>query len=382
MRIDRLLPALIPLVVLFLVGCEEKSKSTTGPESEHWVLTYVGAGEGSIINIAVGDGDANGSLDLYASDNAYSVYQFEWTGSGWDREEIGSCENRINDVAVGDGDGDGVAEVYVATHDFHLYQFKWNGSSWEKTDVGSGRGVMAAVAVGDGNGDGVPEVYGGSGDNYIYQFIWSDTEWVKSPVDSLGLSVDGVSVIEVGDGNGNGLAEVYGAYTDGSLYQFTWSGSEWTVTDVGYGGALAIGDGDGDGASEPYACSHRAYVQDDVYCTDYYISKFIWTGSRWGIEEFLGTITRQAPSIPPFPSYNDVSIGDANGDGSPEIYGANEDGCVYQIKWNGASWIKTAVSSELEALSGIDMGDADGDGLEEVFCLPAGGRRIYQLEVD
>ena len=115
---------------------------------------------------------------------------------------------------------------------------------------------------------------------------------------------------------------------------------------------------------------------------DYSIKKFIWTGSVWGIEEYMGIITRVPPTMPPFPSYNDVAVGDASGDGSLELYSVNENSYAYQFKWNGSGWVRSEISTELEVLRSVDMGDADGDGLEEVFCLSGTGRRIYQLEVD
>lgn len=368
----------ILLTVCFCSGCGSKSDSTSGPSetSEHWIQSWIDTGTVQISEIAVGDLDEDGVAEVYACDYDYFVYQIKWE-SGWVWETIGSGAGWIDDLTVGDGNGDGNDEVYFAPRDDYLYQIKWTGSEWEQTVVDSVEGNYVLTA-GDGDREGTSEIYACNRSHDLFQYKWTGVGWVKMHVITLEYVV---STMEIGDGDGDGLTELYACY-DSWIHQVTWTGTEWEIADVGRAGNTAIGDADGDGASELYACASRAYVDDDVYTTDYYIGKYIWTGSQWGIEEFLGTITQQAPSYPPFPSYNDASVGDANGDGSLEIYSVNENGFAYQFKWNGLNWVQKEVSTELETLREIDMGDADGDGLEEVFCLAAGGRRIYQLEVD
>lgn len=76
-----------------------------------------------------------------------------------------------------------------------------------------------------------------------------------------------------------------------------------------------------------------------------------------------------------------VVAGDGNSDGEIEVYGANWDGYLYQLKWDGMSWRQTTVGSGGSPMLGVAAGDGDGDGQLEVY----GGDRdgtIYQFEWD
>jgi len=97
----------------------------------------------------------------------------------------------------------------------------------------------------------------------------------------------------------------------------------------------------------------------EVYATseDYYLYQFKWNGSVW-IKSAVG-----------FGSNNmdGVVVGDGDNDGINEIYTGNWDSNVYSFKWNGSSWDKTIIGSGNNRMYGVCIGDGNNDGVNEVY---------------
>ncbi len=328
----------------------------------NWNKTDIGSGGYQIMTgVAIGDGNNDGELEVYAACRDDHLYQFKWNGASWDKTDLGFGGNDMYGVAVGDGNNDGELEVYGPCRDYHLYQFKWNGADWDKTDLGSGGNFMYGAAVGDGNNDGILEVYGACRDCHLYQFSWNGSNWNKMDIGSAGSYMTGVVV---GDGNNDGELELYCASCyDNKIYQFYWNGSSWDKTDIGSGGhameGVEVGDGNNDGDLEVYGA-----------CYDNHLYQFKWNGSSWDTTD-LGSGGDYMFG---------VEVGDGNNDGDLEVYGSNWDNHIYQFSWNGNSWDKTDLGSGGSNMNKSVVGDGNNDGDLEVYgaCYDY---HIYQFKV-
>ena len=325
-----------------------------------WVTTDMGSASNGMTDVAVGDANNDGELEVYGANANYHIYQFKWNGSTWDMTDVGSVGNSMTGVSIGDGNNDGELEVYGANQDQHIYQFKWNGSGWDKTDIGAGTDIMRGVCVGDGNNDGEFEVYGACRDHHMYQFKWNGSTWDMTDVGSIGFNMFSAAV---GDGNNDGELEVYGTNDNGHMYQFKWNGSTWDMTDMGNSGAndmqrVAVGDGNNDGEFEVYGTNQ-----------DHHMYQFKWNGSTWDMTD-VGSGGNVMVG---------VYVGDGNNDGALEVYGANYDNHMYQFKWDGTTWDTTDVGSGGNYMYGAAVGDGNSDGILEVYSANY-DNHIYQFE--
>jgi len=313
-----------------------------------WVTTDMGSASNGMRDVAIGDGNNDGELEVYGANLDHHIYQLKWDGTTWDKTDMGSGGNSMSGVSIGDGNNDGELEVYGANQDHHIYQFKWNGSGWDKSDIGAGTDIMRGVCVGDGNNNGAFEVYGACRNGHMYQFKWNGTTWDRTDMGSIGFNMFSAAV---GDGNNDGELEVYGTNDNGHMYQFKWNGSTWDISDMGNSGTndmqrVAVGDGNNDGEFEVYGTNQ-----------DHHMYQFKWNGTTWdmtdmgsGVNEMIG-----------------VYVGDGNNDGLLEVYGANRDHHIYQFKWDGTTWDKTDMGSGGNYMDGAAVGDGNNDGLLEVY---------------
>ncbi|MFA5032741.1 MAG: T9SS type A sorting domain-containing protein [bacterium] len=195
--------------------------------------------------VAVGDADSTftgnevyaGTKDGTSTDGR--LYEITYTSGTWTKTTIADLGSHINWISVGDGNNDGTGEVYVACEDVHIYQFRKTNGSWVKTDIGTGQTGTAAnmfqVVVGDGNNDADNEVFGvsraiGTDEvGYVFQFKWNGSSWDKVEVSPS--TNRGYFSIALGNADPNFTGnEVYGAcdWTASPellphIYEFTYS---------------------------------------------------------------------------------------------------------------------------------------------------------------
>ncbi|MGQ9582998.1 MAG: FG-GAP-like repeat-containing protein [Thermoplasmatota archaeon] len=184
--------------------------------------------------------------------------------------------------------------------------------------------------MGDGNNDSRREVFSCGSDGHIYVYYWSngwnsqDLGNATPPPGQSAVSMDGLAV---GDGDNDGHPEVYGSAADGRVYMFSYTGYSWVRTDVG-----------------------------------------------------------QGDSSPQGSSMASIVTGDADGDGSSELYGASwANATIYMFKYDraSASWSRTplvSLGNMVNALS-LALGDADADGREELF-VGASNNQVYRVFLD
>ncbi|MCK4252486.1 T9SS type A sorting domain-containing protein, partial [candidate division WOR-3 bacterium] len=331
-----------------------------------WQIDNMGStGSGLLFGCAIGDGDNDNNIELYAASTDKYLYQYKWNGTLWDITAInGAGAHWMMDVTVGDGNADSENEVYGSNLAFHTYQYKWNGSSWDTTDIGAGGRLQAAI--GDGDDDNSLEVYGVSGDSLVHRYEWSGSIWIES---DLGATQTGtvMNCVVIGDGDNDGEDEVYSG-SDSGLYKFKWNGSSWVSTfvdslvNIGMKG-MAIGDGNNDGEMEIYAIS-----KDDTTLYQYKWNSVMWVKTPLISSQEIGS----------------VIIGDGNADGEYEVYAGSSSGNVnlmgriYQLKWNSVSWVMSDMGQACTgSVTEVCVGDGDNNGTVEVYASYANGC-LYQ----
>ncbi len=136
----------------------------------------------------------------------------------------------------------------------------------------------------------------------------------------------------------------------------------WQASVVGFGSTYINGVAVGDGDGDGFAEVYGASGDDSLY-------SFSWGGSTWA-KTSLGAASDLM--------YR-AAIGDGDEDGKIEVYGSSGDSALYQFKWNGSDWVKTTVGSGGWHMYGVAVGDGDNDARREVYGAN-GDRMLYQFE--
>jgi hypothetical protein len=135
-------------------------------------LPGIGAGAASA-QVVVGDGDRDGKGEVYVADWEGHLFRDTFTSSGWTQEILvynlqspEGFEVSPTRLFLGDGDGDGSQELYLSSDQGEVYQVRWDGAAWQvarlaqpQDPFGRGTGFDTMLVVGDGDGDGRGEAY-------------------------------------------------------------------------------------------------------------------------------------------------------------------------------------------------------------------------------
>ncbi len=256
-------------------GCKDGGVYQFRWDGTKWDRQTIGTSAvsgGYMMSVAVSDGDNNDDLEVYAASNDGYVYQFRWDGTKWGRNIVGSSTAKSSgdmlSVAVGDGDNDGRLDVYAACKDKNIYQFRFDGTNWQRGVIGSGKNEMLSVVINDGDNDGKKEIYGSHKGGYMSQFVWTGNNWQARDINVPPVSTKDMYSVTAGDGDSDGRIEVYGANADGHVYQFVWTGTNWQAKDLVASPipkpmdmlCAAIGDGNNDGSMEVYGVNKDGQV--------------------------------------------------------------------------------------------------------------------------
>lgn len=360
-----------------------------------WHTEQAGAAEiapllqGAIGSVAVGDVDADGTVEIVVGTATGSVYAWEPDGSlksgyplhieGRSPSEVTRYTTWDNGIAsaivLEDLDGDGKLEIIAAAMDQKLYVWDSTGAPWGPYPIdvcspdlcgNSGVRIIASPAVADVDGDGDFEIgiatneAANNGNDSVSYLIDADT----------GTFVDGWPLYESGLVNQAALLPLVGE---------------------GHPGSLAFADLDGDGKSE--VASPIMLGQSPLYTLNAEVSRdlsYVRTG--WG----AGTNTNE-------PSYATMSdnpaFGDMDGDGVPD-YLIGGDGALYFIALAGRTkadyqHVLAAYSGatgemlpgfprqieDVQFLSAPAVADTSGDGSPEAI-FGSGGYLLHAWDKD
>ncbi|MHC4879359.1 MAG: FG-GAP-like repeat-containing protein [Planctomycetota bacterium] len=192
-----------------------------------------GITEGLTTSIALGDLDGDGDLDAVEGNfsNAFGNMDYVWINQGGAQAGtpgmfaigVGVPTNRTTDIALGDVDGDGDLDLFSAVSNQtgnvnRLWLNNGDGTFGNMQDIGFAGRRYAAVAMGDLDNDGDLDLYVGS---HFVQFetpdVTEDEIWLNDGTGTFtlstngGVSLDGssASAVALGDVDGDGDLDAF-----------------------------------------------------------------------------------------------------------------------------------------------------------------------------
>jgi hypothetical protein len=241
-------------------------KNDGTPFDDTWDSQVVGTRGDDINDVAVGDFDGNGDLDIVSGDYEHAVVIWRNDGTpfsgGWNSQVVGSKPNTISSVAVGDFNGDEDLDIVCGDEDNEITVWENDGTpfndGWARQVVGTGGPIeeeVEVVAVGDFEGDGDPDI--ASGDASSLVLVWENDGspfsggWISQTV---GTRSEAIESLAVGDLDCNGTLDIVSGDEDYDV--IVWE-NDGTPFDGGWAhqvvakrpqevNAVALGDLDGD----------------------------------------------------------------------------------------------------------------------------------------
>lgn len=240
-------------------------------------------------------------LEIVASGDDYWLHAFHDDGtqvSGWPVKV-----SRIVNIAIGDVNGDGNLEVLAGTIYGSVFAIRANGIWFQTLQCGADYSY-STPALGDIEGDGKLDVIYSSTDNMLCAWHWDDALNNLTPVGgwpvTLPAGVTGTAALGDIDKGYEGQEIVIGAL-DGNVYAFRGDGSTVPGWPQSAGGEVrspvSLADLDGDGNLEIVAESDRAI--------------YIWKGNG----ELVTTLASDRATY----STHEIALADLDDDGGPEI---------------------------------------------------------------
>ena len=279
--------------------------------------------------VALGDFDRDGILDLiaaYSSGNTLNAYFFKGNGDGTFAapvqlpNAVGALQNGyVMDMAVGDFDGDGNLDVAI-NGNYSTVVFYWgNGDgtftpdvkNWGDGSYNLGRGM----ATGDFNEDGLDDIARAANGGMLKVFLSNgDRTFITTNLVATGMGDNDPYAVAAGDfdedghldllvaGGPSGTVNFLKGFGDGTFTNITGTNGLWSNLDINTYGNWDAYDYNGDG--------HL-----DLIMADYGTGQaFFWTGNGDGtfstnrVTIATGLNSPLGASAPPKPPRVDVRI--------------------------------------------------------------------------
>ncbi len=343
---------------------------------------------------ALGDVDGDGDLDLVVGNSATQVglnfvsqpdrlYLNNGTPDPWDQAQaidITSGSGFTSDIALGDVDNDGDLDLVVGKWSLgfstgapnQLFLNNGTNDPWQNVngiDITADADNTMAVALGDVNGDGdldlvVGNFGAGAGDEKNRLYLNNGTLNPWNGVTGLDITSDADDTLSLalGDVDGDGdLDLVAGNRFQNKLYlnndgiDDPWAGESGIgiTTDSHETWSVALGDVDGDGdldlVTGNFFDINRLYLNNGSP-TD-----------PWGDVEGIDISSFVDPTL-------SVALGDVDGDGDLDLVAGNAVGEPNRLflntgtsnPWGDAADVR--IANVLEDTTTVALGDLDGDG--------------------
>jgi len=317
--------------------------------------------------LTVGDFNNDGKLDIATgSDYPYQeIYVWLGNGNGTFRNLIATSSPfyHQNAMLAADFNGDGRLDLAVSDVEGNtgIFLGKGDGTFTEVSALVSPFSVPAFMAAADFNGDGKLDLYVASEYNPTQFLIYQGNgDGTFQATQAVSIPGNNIGAPGVGDFNGDGLLDLALGNGAGSINIFLGNGDSTFQPPVsyqaGYGGvSVTAVDMNGDGKLDLVT-----YSQNGVAIL---LGKGDGTFTLAGNVEFAEYIQL----------YNDIKVGDFNGDGFPDVAvfyspsGASADEVVLFLgngdgTMQGPLPFANLLQSGTEGL-GFGMGDFNGDGL-------------------
>jgi hypothetical protein len=286
-----------------------------------WKKTQLADGGWEGVNGEIADLDGDGDADIVMG----GIVWFENPGKvveTWKRHQIDN--QKAHDIELADLDGDRRLDVvardqsaFGGTGNAIFLYYQQAGGGWRKHIFPCPHGE--GLKVGDADGDGDPDIV--IGGRWFENPGAVDARWTERGYTSAWTEPD--AKVELADINGDGRRDVVltPAELKGQFYRVCWyeapadrRSADWTehvivdsIECVIH--ALGVGDFDGDGAVDiAFAEMHQGQNPDEV---GIFLNRN--QGSSW---------RKQVLSVS---GSHDIVVTDIDGDGDPDIIGANHD---------------------------------------------------------